>query len=112
MPFTIHADPHTQDCRRRVWGFFAFIEKKNTYLLRQVLSVSPFGHKIIPQWQDTLPRLHHYLNTILFVCQYVSKGQITTFLQELGLFRPSSLYLIEFSQQDPSRLLVSQLLIY
>jgi len=65
--------------------------------------VSPFGHKIIPQWQDTLPRLHHYLITILSVCQHASKAQITAFLQELGLFRPSSLYLIEFSQQDPSR---------
>lgn len=22
MPFTILPNPHTQDCRRRVWGFF------------------------------------------------------------------------------------------
>lgn len=84
--------------------------KKKHPSLRQVLSVSPFGHKIIPQWQDTLPRLHHYLNIILFVCQHVSKDQITTFLQEPDLFCPSSLYLIEFFLQDPSRLLVLQLL--
>ena len=28
MPFTIHADPHTQDCRRRVWGFLFLIQQK------------------------------------------------------------------------------------
>lgn len=26
MPFTIHADPHTQDCRRRVWGFLLLFD--------------------------------------------------------------------------------------
>ena len=62
--------------------------KKKHPSSRQVLSVSPFGHKIIPQWQDTLPRLHHCLNIILFVCQHVSKDQITTFLQEPDLFCP------------------------
>ena len=39
-----------------------------------------FGLKIIPQWQDILPRLHHYLNTILIICQHVSKVQITAIL--------------------------------
>ena len=42
--------------------------------------MSPFGHKIIPQWQDILPRLHRYLNTILFICQQAPKVQIIAFL--------------------------------
>lgn len=41
MPFTIHADPHTQDCRRRVWGFF-YLDDRNkftAYLLVYIISI-------------------------------------------------------------------------
>ena len=44
MPFTIHADPHTQDCRRRVWGFFELFPKWKQLLDKKKSSRIKYGY--------------------------------------------------------------------
>mgnify|MGYP000866170004 CR=1 FL=1 len=44
MPFTIYADPHTQDCRRRVWGFFELFPKWKQLLDKKKSSRIKYGY--------------------------------------------------------------------